>query len=210
VIEASEITFGYRPKAPVVEGWSGTVGSGEVVAIVGPSGSGKSTLLYVLGTLARPWSGFLRIGVTAVERLGDRQRSEIRAATIGFLFQDAFLDSRRTVLDNIVEGAVYRGSDRRSALERGQSLLAQLGVDVEPTRLATHLSGGQAQRVALCRALLTEPAVILADEPTGNLDGSNASVVEALLFKSAHAGAAVVIVTHDETLAAKCDRLYRL
>lgn len=210
MIEAVGITFGYRPGQPVLEGWSASIGRGEVVSIVGPSGSGKSTLLYVLGTLVRPWSGTLRIGDLNVEALGDARRSDVRAAALGFVFQDALLDPRRSVLDNIVEGAIYRGADRGAALGRARSLLEQLGVDVEPSRRATDLSGGQAQRVALCRALLNEPPIILADEPTGNLDRVNAGAVEDVLFEQARAGAAVVIVTHDEGLAGRCGRSYQL
>lgn len=210
MIGAADITFGYRRGRPVVSGWSATVQAGEAVAIVGPSGSGKSTLLYILGTLVRPWSGSLTIAARAVDHLDDAGRSDIRAAMIGFVFQDALLDPRRSVLDNVVEGAVYRGDGRRAALDRAAELLALLGVDVEPRRQATDLSGGQAQRVALCRALLNDPPIVLADEPTGNLDRANADAVEAVLFAQAQAGAAVVIVTHDEDLAGRCDRRYRL
>lgn len=210
MIDAREITFGYRRGQPVVTGWSATVEAGEAVAIVGPSGSGKSTLLYVLGTLVRPWSGSLRIGGQAVDHLGDGARSDIRAGQIGFVFQDALLDPRRSVLDNVVEGAVYRGAGRGSSLGRAAELLDQMGVDVEPRRRANDLSGGQAQRVALCRALLGDPSVILADEPTGNLDRANAAAVEEVLFARARAGAALVIVTHDEGLAGRCDRRYAL
>ena len=210
MIDARDVTFGYRCDQPVISGWSGTVDAGEVVAVVGPSGSGKSTLLYILGTLVHPWSGRLAIAGRVVDSLGDGGRSDIRAGTIGFVFQDALLDPRRSVLDNVVEGAVYSGTPRGVALGRARELLARLGVDVEPGRRASGLSGGQAQRVALCRALLNEPAVILADEPTGNLDRVNADTVEEILFAQARAGAALAIVTHDEALAGRCDRVYRL
>jgi ABC-type lipoprotein export system ATPase subunit len=210
MIEASDLTFGYRRGLPVLKGWTGAVEAGEAVAVVGASGSGKSTLLYVLGVLVRPWSGSLRIGAIEVTKLGDGARSDIRAGSIGFLFQDALLDPRRSVLDNVLEGAVYAGTRSRDAVRRARELLADFDVGVEPERRATDLSGGQAQRVALCRALLGEPPVILADEPTGNLDRGNAAAVEAALFQRARAGAAVVIVSHDEALAARCDRQYRL
>lgn len=210
MIEATAITFGYRRRQPIFDGWSASIDRGEVVAVAGPSGSGKSTLLYIVGTLVRPWSGTLRIGDVNVETLGDRGRSDVRSMAVGFVFQDAMLDPRRSVLDNIVEGAIYRGSDRRASAARARSLLGHFGVDVEPARRATDLSGGQAQRVALCRALLNDPAVILADEPTGNLDRQNAGVVEDALFEQARAGATVVIATHDEGLAGRCDRIIRL
>jgi ABC-type lipoprotein export system ATPase subunit len=210
MIEARDLTFGYQRGCPVLREWSGTIERGETVAIVGPSGCGKSTLLYLLGTLVRPWSGSLRIGGVEATALGDGARSDIRATTIGFVFQDAMLDPRRSVLDNVVEAAVYAGTSRRQAEDRARALLAELDVDVEPERRAIDLSGGQAQRVALCRALLAAPSVILADEPAGNLDRGNAASVEGVLFGQARAGAAVVIVTHDESLAERCDRRYRL
>ncbi len=210
MIEATELTFGYRRGQPVLPGWSGTVEPGEIVAIVGASGSGKSTLLYLLGALVRPWSGSLRIGDVEVERLGDGGRSDLRATTIGFVFQDALLDPRRSVLDNIVESAIYRGVNRGAATRRARDLLERLDVDVEPGRQATDLSGGQAQRVALCRALLNEPSILLADEPTGNLDRTNAAAVEGVLRDQAAGGGVVVIVSHDEALASRCHRTYRL
>ncbi len=145
-----------------------------------------------------------------MEHLRDGARSDLRSNMIGFVFQDAILDPRRSILDNVLEGAVYRGDTRSACIERASHLLDKLGVEVEAKRRATDLSGGQAQRVALCRALLGNPAVILADEPTGNLDRSNAAVVEATLFEQARTGSCVVIVTHDESLAARCDRTYTL
>jgi ABC-type lipoprotein export system ATPase subunit len=210
MIEASELTFGYRRGQPVIGGWSASIAAGEIAAIVGPSGSGKSTLLYMLGTLVRPWSGSLRLGGSSIERMGDGARSDLRSAMIGFVFQDAILDPHRSILDNVLEGAIYRGDSRRAAAERARILLERLDVGVEAKRRANDLSGGQAQRVALCRALLGDPAVILADEPTGNLDRANAEVVEATLFEQARSGSTVVIVTHDEALAARCDRVFRL
>jgi ABC-type lipoprotein export system ATPase subunit len=210
MIEATDISFGYRRGQPVVSGWSASVEAGQTAAIVGPSGSGKSTLLYILGTLVRPWSGSLSLGGARVERLGDGPRSDIRSALIGFVFQDAMLDPRRSILDNVLEGGIYRGDPRRDSIERAKALLDKLEVGVEARRKATDLSGGQAQRVAICRALLASPRIILADEPTGNLDRANAEVVDTALFEQARAGAAVVIVTHDESLAARCDRTYRL
>lgn len=210
MIEATDLTFGYRRGQPVVSGWSASIAGGEIAAIVGPSGSGKSTLLYVLGTLVRPWSGSLRLGGSRVEHMGDGARSDLRSGLIGFVFQDAILDPRRSILDNVLEGAIYRGDSRKASMERARLLLDKLDVGVEGKRRANDLSGGQAQRVAVCRALLGNPALILADEPTGNLDRANAEVVEAALFEQARAGGAVVVVTHDEALAARCDRTYRL
>ncbi len=210
MIDAWGLTYGYQRGRPVFEAWSGTVEAGEMIAIVGASGSGKSTLLFVLGTLVRPWSGELRLAGHMVERLGDGARAALRASLVGFVFQDALLDPRRSVLDNVLEGAVYRGSPRSAAVAAARDLLDRMGVDVETGRRATDLSGGQAQRVALCRALLAAPSVILADEPTGNLDEVNAQVVEAELRRQAARGAAVVVATHDRALADRCDRVLRL
>jgi ABC-type lipoprotein export system ATPase subunit len=210
MIEAADLTFGYRRGQPVVRDWSATIERGEAVAIVGASGSGKSTLLYVLGTLVRPWSGSLRLDGKRIDGLGDAGRSDVRASRIGFVFQDAILDQRRTIVDNVIEGSVYRGDDRRAAIRRAQALLERTNVRVEGTRRAMDLSGGQAQRIALCRALLDAPPILLADEPTGNLDRDNGQAVEEALIEHARGGAAVVIVTHDERLAARCDRTYRL
>jgi ABC-type lipoprotein export system ATPase subunit len=207
MIQAIDVTFGYQTGRPVFAGWTATFEQGQAVAIAGPSGSGKSTALYLLGTLVRPWTGAIRFDGTDVAHFGDRERADIRAAKIGFVFQDALLDPRRSVLDNVIEGAVYRGDDRSRAAVRGRQLLKRFGVDVEADRPATHLSGGQAQRIGLCRALLNEPQVVLADEPTGNLDRANADLVVGELFSRAREGAVLVIATHDEALADRCDRI---
>lgn len=210
MIEANAITFGYRRGRPVIQDWNASFALGQCVAITGPSGAGKSTLLYVLGTLVQPWRGTLRIAGKLVDSMSDEARARLRGSLIGFVFQDAILDPRRSILDNVIEGAVYRAADRRAAMLRAVDLLEEMSVDVEPTRSATDISGGQAQRVALCRALLADPPIILADEPTGNLDPANARVVQDVLLGRAHDGGCVVIVTHDAALAARCDRVIRL
>jgi putative ABC transport system ATP-binding protein/lipoprotein-releasing system ATP-binding protein len=210
MIKAVGIDFGYRKGQPIIRDWSAELRSGESVAIVGASGSGKSTLLYLFGALVRPWAGSLSVAGIPIEAASDRRRSDVRARDIGFVFQDSLLDGRRSVLDNVIEGAVYRGERRASAVQGAYALLDRVGVQVEPRRPAVNLSGGQAQRVALCRALLHDPPIVLADEPTGNLDRDNSRVVEDLLLERARGGNLVVIVTHDETLASRCDRTLRL
>jgi ABC-type lipoprotein export system ATPase subunit len=203
VIVADRVSYWYRRGVPIVSDWSGSFEAGTMTALTGPSGRGKSTLLYVLGAMLRPSRGQVCLDGQDVSRLSDRARSKVRAQTVGFLFQDAQLDQRRSVMANVLEGAVYRGMRRDTA--EAKRLLDSLGVNVEPARRATALSGGQAQRIALCRALLGRPPIILADEPTGNLDPQNAQVVEGALRAHAVAGACVVIVTHDLALAARCD-----
>ena len=210
MIEAQGLTYGYAKGLPVIQHWSATIGEGEAVAIVGGSGSGKSTLLYLLGALARPWSGRLRIDGVDVVRASDRVRSDLRAGRIGFVFQDSFLDQKRSIVDNVIEGAVYAGLDRSIAIRRARALLSDLGVAVDARRSAAAISGGQAQRAALCRALLLSPRIILADEPTGNLDRTNAAVVADVLLAHARSGGTLVLVTHDEALAERCDRVFRL
>ena len=186
------------------------VETGEVVAVQGESGRGKSTLLYLIGGLVRPWVGSIELAGTNIARMSDRHLSDLRATVVGFVFQDSLLDGRRSVVDNIAEGAIYRGLGASRARLEALRLMDSLGVLVEPGRKAVDLSGGQAQRIALCRALLNHPLVILADEPTGNLDFGNASLVEATLFDQARLGAAVVIATHDSSLASRCHRIVRV
>nr|WP_232229595.1 ATP-binding cassette domain-containing protein [Cellulomonas bogoriensis] len=179
--------------------------AGAITALTGPSGSGKSTLLYVLALLLRPTSGHVEWDGRAVEGLDDGARSRLRAARAGFVFQDAMLDPGRTVLDNVCEGALFAGMPRREAERRAVELLERIGVSHRIDHRPGEISGGQAQRVALCRALLTDPDVVFADEPTGNLDHASAEVVWQALTHRARAGATVVVATHDEALAERSD-----
>ena len=203
-----DLSFGYA-KQPILAGFGAEFASGSMSALVGKSGSGKSTLLYILGLMVTPWSGRLRIAGGDVTALSDAERSRLRARTMGFVFQDALLDPARSVLDNVLEPALYR--DRTEGLrDQALQLLEQFEVSVDPDRKPGQISGGQAQRVALCRAFLGEPAIILADEPTGNLDDETATVVWDALRAHADAGAAVVIATHDAERARLCDAVIRI
>lgn len=206
------LSFGYRRGEPVITELDAAFAPGEVCAITGPSGRGKSTLLYLVGLLLTPWSGRIDLGEQAgASELGDDQRSRLRARHIGFVFQDAVLDPARSVLDNVAEPAVYSGLPRDEARRRGIDLLERFGVGLRADHSPGEVSGGQAQRVALCRALLNQPTLILADEPTGNLDTASAEVVVEALISSAHAdGATVLIASHDERIVAACDRVLPL
>jgi ABC-type lipoprotein export system ATPase subunit len=210
VIEARDITFGYDDSAPIVTRWSAVFSAGEVVAVTGPSGCGKSTLLYLVGLMLKPQEGSIVVDGQDVAGMRDSGRAHLRANLFGFVFQDAALDATRTVLDNVLETALYRGESRAGSVPRALQLLAQFGVDLRASAKPGQVSGGQAQRIALCRALLNDPRVLLADEPTGNLDPSSAEIVVGALHSQASRGSAVIVVTHDPLLVARCDRRIEL
>lgn len=207
MIELDQLSFAYSDAPPIFSDVSLVVPGGCMLGLTGQSGVGKSTLLFVVGLLNRPVTGTVRINGRDPWQMDDAARSLTRATTIGFVFQDAVLDSSRSVLDNVVEGDVYRGRRRREGTDRALELLAEFGVDLPPSRRPGEISGGQAQRVALCRALLGDPPVLLADEPTGNLDGDNAAVVITALRAHVDAGGVVIVATHDERVATVCDRV---
>jgi len=183
---------------------------GAVTAITGASGQGKSTLLYLLGLLLSPTAGSVTLGGVDVSGAPDDQRSRVRATRIGFVFQDAALDPTRTVLDAVVEAGLYGGQTLGALRTRAMELLDQFGVAHRAGHRPGQISGGQAQRVALCRALVTNPDFILADEPTGNLDQENAEVVLVALARAAASGCSVVVATHDAGVVGRCDDVLRL
>ncbi len=205
------VSFGYRQEEAILTDLTFTFPSGEVSAVTGPSGRGKSTLLYLIGLLLSPWEGSILIDGTETVGLADRTRSALRGERIGFVFQDAALDASRTVVDNVVEGSVYVGMSRRQARRRAAELMERFGVGLRADHKPGEVSGGQAQRVALCRALLVDPDVVLADEPTGNLDVDTSRVVIDALRAAAHdEGKTVIIATHDPTIIEVCDRVLAL
>ncbi|UUW92219.1 ABC transporter ATP-binding protein [Pimelobacter simplex] len=186
------------------------VEAGDFTAVVGPSGSGKTTLLQLMGTLDRPTSGAVRVRGDDVAGLSDRALSELRARSIGFVFQQFHLSSLMSVLDNVAEGLLYAGVRHRERRHRAGEVLERLGLGHRLDHRPHMLSGGERQRVAIARAVVGEPAVVLADEPTGNLDTANGATVIEILRGLAAGGTAVVVITHDHDVAASMDRRHVL
>ncbi|WP_166345310.1 ABC transporter ATP-binding protein [Phytoactinopolyspora limicola] len=205
-LSAVELGFSYPNGVQVITGWTSTFPAGSMTALTGPSGSGKSTLLYVLGLMQRHQTGDLLLHGRPVAGLSDAERARLRAHQFGFVFQDAALDPTRSVLDNVVETALYRRQSRKAAVSNAHTLLERFGVALRASHRPGEISGGQAQRIALCRALLAQPRIILADEPTGNLDPASRDLVVAALRKQAEQGSCVIIATHDPLVAQACHR----
>nr|WP_198167299.1 ABC transporter ATP-binding protein [Microbispora sp. ATCC PTA-5024] len=183
------------------------IGQGEFVAIVGPSGSGKSTLMHLLGCLDRPTSGVLRVGGVDVATLDDTRLAELRNRTIGFVFQSFHLLARTPALDNVALPLVYRGVPKAERRARATAALRAVGLGHRLGHRPSQMSGGEQQRVAIARALVGDPKVVLADEPTGNLDTRNGEEVMGLLERlNADSGVAVVLVTHEAEVAARARR----
>jgi len=187
-----------------------TVASAEFVAVMGPSGSGKSTVLNVLGLLDRPTSGRYELAGRDVSLLNDDAQSAARNGQIGFVFQSFHLLARLSVLENTLLPLRYSALEREQVEPRARELLSRMGLADRLGHKPGELSGGQQQRVAICRALLLKPKVLLADEPTGNLDSKSAADVMSLLDDLNHAGQTIVLVTHDVDVAARAQRVIRL
>ncbi len=208
----TDLSFHYiEGSEELFNGLSHEFAAGQLTAITGPSGRGKSTLLYILGLLLTPSEGTVTITGEPASQLADAKRSAIRASQIGFVFQDSELDPSRTVIDSVIEPALYAGSRAKDARPLAEQLLEEFGLGERAAHRPGEVSGGQAQRVAVCRALINQPSIVLADEPTGNLDRDNASMVLGALRSVAESdNKTVAIASHDPFVLDHCDEVLAL
>lgn len=213
IISLSEITKHYKVGAHIVKALQGVslkICKNEYVALMGPSGSGKSTLMNILGCLDTPTSGTYILNEQDISKLNDNELAEIRNKEIGFVFQTFNLLPRSTALDNVTLPLVYAGQGKQARIERAMEVLQQVQLSDRITHKPNELSGGQRQRVAIARALVNRPSIILADEPTGNLDSKTSIEILGLLEKIHENGNTIILVTHEEDIARHAHRIIRL
>jgi putative ABC transport system ATP-binding protein len=212
VIELNEVSKVYPSVPPLLalDRVSVRIEAGELVAILGPSGSGKSTLLHLMGTLDRPTSGSVEVTGLAVDMLDDRDLSALRATRIGFVFQQFFLSEHQRVVDNVGDGLLYAGVPLTIRRERALDALERVGLRRRANARPTELSGGERQRIAIARAIIGQPQIVFADEPTGNLDQTTGQSILNLFIDFNSEGSTIVVVTHDRSVAARLPRQVEL